>query len=82
VSSPIERAARAVRCARALPGTNPVAKLSEVDYRVARAVIEAIREPSEGMNRAGWTADLPFTPSIKVDVVWQAMIDALLKEGK
>ena len=45
----IERAARAVRDARALPGTKPVATLSDVDRRVARAVLQAIRDVDHGI---------------------------------
>jgi hypothetical protein len=47
---------------------------------MVRAVLAAIREPSESMERAGWTADLPLTPSIKVGIVWRSMIDAMLEE--
>lgn len=40
----IERVARAIKAACALPGTKPVARLSDVDRRAARAAIEAMRE--------------------------------------
>ncbi|WP_419827643.1 hypothetical protein [Sphingomonas sp.] len=44
----VKRAAKAIRDARALPGTNPVARLSDVDRRAARAAavifIEACAE--------------------------------------
>lgn len=43
----IEKLARAVCDARALPGTKPVAKLSDVDRRVARAVLMAFRDAED-----------------------------------
>lgn len=43
-----------------------------------RAVLNAIREPSEGMVQAG-TADGDWPHSHET---WQAMIDALLAEGE
>lgn len=79
--SPLERAARALcrvdgHPENAMMEGRPLWQ----DYLPeARAVVDAIREPSEGMMRAGWTSDLPYTPSVKVGVVWQAMIDALLE---
>lgn len=49
---------------------------------VARAALEAMREPSEAMLKAG---DLPgWDDSVTVGLsgeVWQAMIDAALTEG-
>src|SRR3546814_18544309 len=48
----VERVARAISKARALPGTKP-ARTSDVDRRAARAAIEAMREPTEEMARYG-----------------------------
>lgn len=57
-------------------------------YR-ARAVIEAMREPTEAMQRAGFLANV-WTNTAKIDVgrvtmpadeAWQAMIDAALAES-
>ncbi|MCK0531432.1 hypothetical protein [Sphingobium agri] len=83
MSSPLERAARALcELAGNPPGATMDGKPLWQDYLPeVRAVLSAIREPSESMERAGWTADLPFTPSIKVGTIWQSMIDAMLKEG-
>lgn len=54
---------------------------------IARAVLEAIREPSEGMKdeAAGrFTVHEHWQEAdvvVSADVVWQAMIDVALKEG-
>lgn len=54
----------------------------------ARAVIEAIREPSEAMEAAGYgnTKGDPDNTGIvdnpRPDDAWRAMIDALLEEGR
>lgn len=79
----IERAARAIQ--DEYDRQNSGALIGEggdlhAPEAMARAVLRAIREPSEAMNRAGWKSDLPFTPSIRVDVLWQAMIDAALSD--
>lgn len=83
----IERAARAVAeklnaDAMAMPGKRAT------DADVVRAVLQAIREPSEGMVEAAedtrepcesggyYSEDLPSP-----DIVWKAMIDAALEEG-
>ena len=83
----IERAARAVRDARSLPGTKPVATLSDVDRRVARAVLQAIRDPSEAMDEKG--QEVCNAAYLEVDevpadahFVWQAMIDAALRDTR
>ncbi|WP_031293679.1 hypothetical protein [Sphingobium sp. HDIP04] len=87
---PLERAARAIIDAAQEQGAYvggepdnlrsvPIDGVIDAEAMV-RAVLAAIREPSEAMERAGWTADLPFTPSIKVGTVWRAMIDAMLEE--
>lgn len=54
----------------------------------ARAVIEAIREPSEAMANRGlteWQSSTDFgalePEAADFDLAWKAMIDALLAEG-
>ena len=92
MTSMLERAAAAVElhieshcpsCQVQLPG-DPV--------DIARAVLQAIREPDEAMVEAAVHADIPggryaddtFTESIIFEddapVIWQAMIDAALAE--
>jgi hypothetical protein len=44
----------------------------------ARAAIEAIREPTEAMERAGQEEELSGTEDVKA--IYRAMIDAALKE--
>lgn len=72
-------------------GDEPLYVVTNPDA-VARAVLEAIREPSEGMVREGCLADIPggrfdeatFTEAHigeqDAPVIWQAMIDAALTE--
>jgi hypothetical protein len=64
----IERVARAVDA----NGAN-----TEYSRRQAKAVIEAMREPTEGMEQAG-DATIEWDSSGKN--AWQTMIDAALKE--
>lgn len=91
--TPLERAAMALyaRSYRAkLPGPPPPAwsALSRRDRdgfaEAARAVLQAIREPSEAMTKAG-SAVLPGIPrpqtEMDSELAWQAMIDAALEEG-
>jgi hypothetical protein len=55
-----------------------VIDLDPYDMALARAAIEAMREPTKEMGEAGFeTLKWGESPS---DVVWQAMIDAALKE--
>ena len=83
--TPLERAASALQTAwdgGEAEGLPPIA-FSETEARyLARAVLQAIREPSEGMLEAGkedsgidgYVNDFwPIVP-------WQAMIDAALSE--
>lgn len=82
--TPLERAARALS-----DGPHP----SEWCWEKARAVIKAIREPSEAMVDAWMDATLELPDGMQhdapADVVdpyqarsdWRAMIDALLEEG-
>lgn len=63
--TPIERAAKALR---------DLTVSGEEANRYARAVLQAIREPSEGMRDAA----LAMKNADNVDDTWQAMIDAAL----
>lgn len=78
-SEMVEQVARAIKRARALPGTNPVARLSDVDRRAARAAIEAMREPTEAMLDAACQADGSRRPNPEALIHWQAMIDTALE---
>lgn len=92
--TPLERAARALARRSCSPGGEaqfPYVSADEWEEKnwpdhmpAARAVLEAIREPSEGMREQGagqlfgsasddWGDD--------ARLVWQAMIDAALSEG-
>lgn len=90
MTSPIERAARALaedaydRQHCGLP-TEPTREqfvsVMEASYRsTARAVLTAIREPSEGMWQAG-DDHCEHRDTADPKAVWQAMIDAALSEG-
>lgn len=73
MTSPLERAAWAIH--DILEGEHH----KDNYVRAARAVLTAIREPSEGMQAAGYgechhPKDIP-------EHIWQAMIDAALSEG-
>lgn len=89
--TPLERAARAIFAADYPQHVDADLEIDEAGMVLyarrhlwyldaARDVLRAIREPSEAMLEAGWTSDLPHTPSVKVDVVWQAMIDTIFAE--
>ncbi len=75
--TPLERAARALS-----DGPHP----SECCWEKARAVIEAIREPSEAMVQA-YADGIDKDACISPEAYWirddgfSAMIDALLEEG-
>lgn len=69
--TPLERAARAV-------GDTVSACPSTENYiAVARAVLQAIREPSVDMNYKGCLNHPPANTA----GIWRAMIDAALEEG-
>lgn len=93
--TPIERAARAICVTFGYdPDKDDEVGLGEpgdVNWNMfedhARAVLTALREPSEGMKEAGWfrfscahpdQADADRGPEISI---WQAMIDAALEQG-
>jgi hypothetical protein len=92
--TPLERAARAVReeaGAYAHPSGGFMTEGGIVDEQhfrdIVRAVLQAIREPSEGMERAGYgnSKGDPDNAGV-IDnpapiMAWQAMIDAALEEG-
>ena len=64
----IEKMARAVRDARALPGTKPVARLSDVDRRAAAALAVALDEIGEECAmvaaEAWWSHESEYTPTL------------------
>lgn len=61
----VERVAEAIRATQAMPHTKE---------QVARAAIEAMREPTETMRKAGYA----LTVDDEVEI-WQGMIDEALK---
>lgn len=67
-----------------LPYANPVAngEWSKRDfYDMARAVLTAIREPSEAMVEAGFRGrEFGMTMGEGATATWQAMVDAALQE--
>ena len=79
-----DRLARAVRDARALPGANPVARVSDVDRRVVTAILTELRTPSPEMVEAGVDSG-PVGCCIATDrevmTIFTAMIDAIGGEG-
>jgi hypothetical protein len=85
--SPIDRAARALALAQS--GVDEFDALDEGMQETlrqnVRAVVRAIREPSEGMAQAGFDAEATANahktqPHHVVPAVWQAMIDAALAD--
>lgn len=99
--SPIERAALALYTADAkhglvdhasdpLPHNLPTGETLARYIERARAVLAAIREPSEGMMTAAHEIEADFDSAAGHrdrgrtygQFVWPAMIDALLEEGK
>jgi len=70
----IERLARAVTVARALPGTTP-GQTSDVDRRVARAVLEAMREDGLRLELAKRKFDELYTINNDGCFVWLGAID-------
>ncbi len=46
----------------------------------ARAVLQAIREPSEAMNNAGMTEADKDSFGVAVQPIWRAMVDAALEK--
>ena len=46
-----------------------------------RAAFEAVRGPSEAMEKAYWARDWGLEQIPALDDVWPAMIDAMLEEG-
>jgi hypothetical protein len=74
----IERMAKAIRKTRA-PGSDRKAW----SLHAARAALEAIREPTEGMLNPPGDGPIPFFDFHREDDargIWQAMIDAALSE--
>lgn len=86
--SVVERVARAIDVADGrdpdapanirYPGGYPEGVSWKKQIPRARAAIEAMREPTDEMELAGWGA----IPSADATDIWQAMIDAALREGE
>ena len=70
MSEMVERVARAVQ-----PIADPGGHWTTCED-IARAAIEAMREPTEGMIQAGWTTNGYRGDMTKAE--WSAMIDAAL----
>lgn len=86
--TPLERAARAVREQIAFEQDEDDGDRFMVEgglrgheffNEIARALIEAIREPSEAMIKAAWSE---ASEGGDPPEIYAAMIDALLKEGR
>lgn len=75
----IERAARAVKVARDAANADPGCSWQDQDERIARAVIEAMVEPTEAMIQAG--QDTPGEVTY-VEDVWSAMLAAALADDQ
>jgi hypothetical protein len=73
--SMLERVAKAISCD---------GFVDDGDRRAARAAVEAMREPTEAMCKAGaHSMDRDYgDDSITADEMWSAMIDAILREGE
>lgn len=91
MTTPIDRAARALALSQCgedcFDALEPEAQ--EALRENVRAVLLAIREPSEGMGDAGRdvTGGYPYAPHeipklgyLQVHMIWHAMIDAALSE--
>ncbi|ASW06331.1 hypothetical protein [Rhizobium sp. 11515TR] len=74
----IERAAKAMEERRRELIGQPLARIWD---ELAKAAIEAMREPTEKMVEAGFDCVPPFGDH-NPDKAWRAMIDAALQEGK
>jgi uncharacterized Fe-S center protein len=76
--SPFERAVRAIEQTPVMSDTYAMA--GEDAVALARAVLQAVRDPSEAMLEAGEQKDLAATDRASALTHWQAMIDAALAE--
>lgn len=81
--TPIERAARALCSLDGNPENATMdGKSLWQDYLPeVRAVLAAIREPSEAALRAGEEIIDEYSPGTPVDLAWKAMIDAVLADN-
>lgn len=82
MTSPLERAARALQESRwpHCPYDEQSEQTKVNLQRHARAVLTAVREPSEGMLQAAEIATITARQDSFTDE-WTAMIDAALSEG-
>lgn len=78
--TPLERAGRAAHILLLNHGFD----LTQIEAeQVARAVLQAIREPSGGMCRAAWVKRMKYTGcgiGESTGEIWRTMIDAALEE--
>jgi hypothetical protein len=74
MSEMMERVALAIAETVAGPGAQPKGNW----LVAARAAIAAMREPTQPMRGVGELADVD---GLRFELVWQAMIDAALKDG-
>ena len=72
----VERVATAISNAMAEHGATPI-----WSDRIARAAIEAMREPTQAMIDKGDDKVSPDVCGILTDEIYRAMIDTALKEG-
>lgn len=85
--SPLERAAWALRCAqqeemaKANESGEPLTQTA-LDMIAARAVLMALREPSNAMLNAGNDGVYDQSGDTNPFVIWQDMIDAAMTEGE
>lgn len=77
----IKRAARAVEQLIGSHCENCETPIPSDPHEIARAVLQAIREPSEAMKIAGHGEEAPSRQVSKVPNIWQAMIDAALADA-
>ena len=78
----VARAMSAVSEARApgmLPYDDSPQYIRDQWMELARAAVEAMREPTEAVEDAGWSEALDDSHPV---VIYQAMLDAILNEGK
>lgn len=78
MTSMVELVARAIN--KELTGSEE--NVNDFRRRLARAAIEAMREPTEAMIDAGENTGINLWIQFEAVIAWQAMIDAALAESK
>ncbi|WP_257541114.1 hypothetical protein [Sphingobium sp. CFD-1] len=80
-SDMVEAVAIAIKNARALTGTNPVARLSDVDRRAAIAALKALRDPTpEMVDASAARCEDAYSGAVAL-AVWSAILSAAIGEG-